>query len=132
MNNNESELTVITRAKELSIYILTVTDKSPKKFRFTLVSRLQGYSLDIIENLYMANQIRLVKSISDDEINRRKAYQDKAMTMCRLLGYMAMVAREISCILPKQHEIIANKIIEVQKLPYSWQQSDIKRLSYRE
>ena len=96
MNNNESELTVITRAKELSIYILTVTDKSPKKFRFTLVSRLQGYSLDIIENLYMANQIRLVKSISDDEINRRKEYQDKAMTMCRLLGYMAMVAREVS------------------------------------
>ena len=131
MNNNESELTVITRAKELSIYILTVTDKSPKKFRFTLISRLQGYSLDIIENLYMANQIRLVKSISDDEINRRKAYQDKAMTMCRLLGYMAMVAREVSCILPKQHEIIANKIMEVQKLLYSWQQSDIKRVSYR-
>ncbi len=28
----ESELTVITRAKELTQYILTVTDKSPKSF----------------------------------------------------------------------------------------------------
>ena len=27
---------------------MTVTDKSPKRFRFTLVSRLQNYALDVI------------------------------------------------------------------------------------
>ena len=40
MRSVESELTVITRAKELCQYILMITDKSPKKYRFTLVSRL--------------------------------------------------------------------------------------------
>lgn len=35
---------------------MTVTDKSPKRFRFTLVSRLQNYALDVIENLIMANE----------------------------------------------------------------------------
>ena len=36
---------------------MTITDKPPKRFRFTLVSRLQNYSLTIIEKLIMANEI---------------------------------------------------------------------------
>ena len=55
---NTSELSVITKAKELCNYVLTVTDKSPKKFRYTLVSRLQNYSIVIIESLLTANEIR--------------------------------------------------------------------------
>ena len=38
-----NELAVITKAKDLCDYVLTVTDRSPKKFRFTLVIRLQNY-----------------------------------------------------------------------------------------
>lgn len=60
----ESELTVVTRAKELCQYILTITDKSPKKFRFTLVSRLQNYSLSVIEHLIMF-LLQMVMSRSD-------------------------------------------------------------------
>lgn len=52
-----SELSVITKAKDLCSYIMTITDKSPKRFRFTLVSRLQNYGLDIIEYLTKANEI---------------------------------------------------------------------------
>lgn len=37
MANAVSEMTVITRAKELCSYIMTVTQKSPKQFRFTFV-----------------------------------------------------------------------------------------------
>ncbi|MBR1470603.1 MAG: four helix bundle protein [Lachnospiraceae bacterium] len=53
----KSELSVITKAKELCSYIMKVTDRSPKRFRFTLVSRLQNYALDVIENLIRANEI---------------------------------------------------------------------------
>lgn len=53
----KSELSVITKAKDLCSYIMTVTDKSPKRFRFTLVSRMQNYGLDVIENLISANEI---------------------------------------------------------------------------
>lgn len=53
----ERELFVITKAKDLGNYIYTITDKSPKKFRFTLVSKLQNLSIDVIENLYRANRI---------------------------------------------------------------------------
>ena len=52
-----SELTVIVKAKDLCSYVLTVTEKSPKRFRFTLVAKLQGYALGTIENLYRANEV---------------------------------------------------------------------------
>ena len=55
--NKQGDLSVITKAKEVCSYILTITDKSPKRFRFTPVSRLQNYSLSIIENLILANEI---------------------------------------------------------------------------
>ena len=41
---------VITKAKELCSYVMTVTQKSPKHFRFTFVTRMQNLSLDVIEN----------------------------------------------------------------------------------
>jgi len=50
----KNDLFVITKAKDLAKYILTVTEKSPKKFRFTLVVRLQNYILDALESLYLA------------------------------------------------------------------------------
>ena len=55
MSQNQSELIVITKAKELCSYVMTVTQKSPKHFRFTFVTRMQNLSLDVIENLYRAN-----------------------------------------------------------------------------
>lgn len=123
----DSELTVITRAKELSLYILAVTDKSPKKFRFTLVSRLQDYGLEILEKLFLANEIPLDRKKTGDTERRRK-YQREAMTELRLLGYIAMIARESLCILPKQYVVIEQKIVETQRLLYAWVKSDDKRL----
>ncbi|MCI9228140.1 MAG: hypothetical protein HFG86_08945 [Dorea sp.] len=55
----QSELTVITKAKELCSCVLTISDKSPKKFRFTLSSRLQNYSISIVEQLLYTNEVRM-------------------------------------------------------------------------
>ena len=64
----DSDLTVVTRAKELSLYVLAVTDRSPKKYRFTLVSRMQGYVLDIVESLYLANCVVINKEAAPEDI----------------------------------------------------------------
>lgn len=53
----ESELVVITKAKDLCSYVLTVTQRSPKQFRFTFTSRLQNLCMDVLESLYRANEI---------------------------------------------------------------------------
>ena len=55
MERKQSELTVITKAKDLCSYVMTVTQKSPKHFRFTFVTRLQNLALSVIENLFRAN-----------------------------------------------------------------------------
>lgn len=117
MKRQDDELTVITRAKELCGYILTVTDKSPKKFRFTLVSRMQNYSLDILENLYLANSIPVRKGVPNTDVEKRKQYQREAFSKLRLLAYVAMIARENQCILNKQHGIMAEKIVEIWIFP---------------
>lgn len=48
MERKQSELTVITKAKDLCSYVIKVTQKSPKQFRFTFVSRLQNLREDQI------------------------------------------------------------------------------------
>lgn len=125
--NEESELTVITRAKELCQYILVITDKSPKKFRFTLVSRLQNYSLSVIEHLFKANQQFVDGETGDESYGKRRSHQQDAMTELRLLAYISMIAREAQCILPKQQSHISMKIVETQRLLYAWMKSDEKR-----
>lgn len=57
MSYTQSELQVITFAKNLLSYVMTITQKSPKQFRFSLIGRMQGYVLDIVEELYYANDI---------------------------------------------------------------------------
>ena len=61
VKGKEDGLTVVTREKVLCQNILLVSYFSPKKFHFTLVSHMQNYALDIIENLYLANTILLEK-----------------------------------------------------------------------
>ena len=51
----KSDLYVLTKAKDLSKYIFTITEKSPKKFKFSLVVRLQNLMLDVLEGIYLAN-----------------------------------------------------------------------------
>ena len=53
----QSELAVFTRAKELSKTVFVVTQDAPKKFRFSLVSRLQDLSMEVVGHLYRANEI---------------------------------------------------------------------------
>jgi len=127
MPSYQSELTVIVRAKELASYILTVTDKSPKRFRFTLASKLQNYTLNIIENLYRANEV-FVKKGDAQKAEKRLEYQQQALTEMKLLGYMAQLAMEQQCILTKQYEQITKKLYDCQNLLGAWMNSDRKRL----
>lgn len=121
-----SELVVITKAKDLCDYILTVTDKSPKRFRFTLTSRLQNYSLDIIEYLILANEV-YVSGGNQEYVKERLRLQRQAMARLKMMGYFANIAAQRQCILPKQFEQISKKIYDCQNLLGAWMNSDRKR-----
>ncbi len=85
-----------------------MTEKSPKRFRFTLTTKLQNYGLNIIENLYRANEVFLIKG-NPAAYEKRREYQCQSMTECRLLAYMAQLAMEQGAILPKQYEQLSQK-----------------------
>ena len=122
----QSELAVVVKAKELCSYIMTVTDKSPKRFRFTLVAKLQSYALNAIENLYRANEV-FVKRGDTEKAAERLEFQRSALTEMKLLGYMAQLSMEQGCILPKQYEQITKKLYDCQNLLGAWMNSDRKR-----
>ena len=127
MERKQSELQVITKAKDLCSYVMTVTQKSPKHFRYTFVSRLQNLTLSVIENLYRANDTYVRKG---DAVGMRERLEKQraAMTDLKVLAYFSMLAMEQKCILPKQYEQIARQASDCQNLLGAWMNSDRKRL----
>lgn len=93
---DSGELMVITKAKELCFYIITITEKSPKKFRFSFVSKLHNSCINILENLFKAN-ITSKKTHPEE----RRQYQLEAYTQMKMVGYFAFLALENECILKK-------------------------------
>lgn len=122
----ENELVVVTKAKDLCAYIMRITEKSPKRFRFTFTSRLQNLSLEIIENLYRANDLFISRENVQAK-SRRLEFQQKALTAVKLLAYFSLLAAEEGCLLPKQYEQIAKRSTDCQNLLGAWINSDKKR-----
>ena len=121
---NSNDLIVITIVKKLSAYVITVTEKSPKKFRGVFVNRMQNYCIDTLENLLQDNYIRI------DSINnkiKREDLQKQAIVKLKLLGYISLVAFNSSCILKKQYKQISIHVAQAINLVIAWMKSDDKR-----
>lgn len=129
MQQKTSELLVVTKAKELCAYVITATQKSPKQFRFTFVTRMQNLALDIIEQIYRANEEFIGPGGSAAARQQRLDFQHGALTNCRLLAYISELALTQQCILPKQYAQIALLTTNCQRLLGAWLNSDKKRTS---
>ncbi len=101
---NANDLMVITIVKKLTAYTITITEKSPKKFRRVFVNRMQNYCLDTLECLLKANFIRMD---AIEKKNQREELQKEAIAKLKLLGYVAMIAENCGCILNKQYKQIS-------------------------
>lgn len=124
MTSTKSELQVITCAKNLCSYIMTITQKSPKQFRFSLVGRLQTYALDVVEEMYLANDIY---ATSPQDWQKREAHQRSAMCRLKLLSYIAQLSMEQGAIQLKQFEQISTQTLNAQNLLGAWISSDKRR-----
>lgn len=126
----KSELLVITKANDLCRYVLTVTEKSPKRFRFTLTGRMQNLTLDLIEALHRANEVFVYDcrgELCSSAYEKRLNYQHTALTSLKLLGVISHIAYEQGCILSAQYEQISKQIYNCQNLLGAWINSDKKR-----
>ncbi len=119
MPTRKSDLYVVTKVKELIKYVFTVTEKSPKKFRYTLVTRMQNFCLDAVECIYEANELPLN--------DNRLALQQRAGIVLKKQGYFSMLCSDVECILPKQAEQSSKLQAESLLFLGKWIASDKKR-----
>ena len=113
--DREREMAVFSHAKKLSEYVFVITEKSPKKYRWSIVSKLQNTSVEIIEELYHANF-----KIDND----RKIFQSNARVKLCLLEHFAEVAKNMQAINNHQMQVLAGLIEDVSKLLTGWIKSD--------
>jgi len=108
----DREMAVFTHAKKLSEYIFVITEKSPKKLRWSIVTRLQNTSVDIIENLYRANYER--------DVQKRLEHQRSALVYLNLIDFYTETAKRKLAINNRQTAIIARQVSEIKKLLMGW------------
>lgn len=121
---NSNDLIVLTVVKKLGAYVITITEKSPKKFRGVFVNRMQNYCLDALECLLEANFIRMDSQNNKD---KREEFQKEAIIKLKLLGYISMLAENSGCILKKQYKQISIQLAEAINLIVAWKKSDDER-----
>jgi hypothetical protein len=128
-NRATSELTVITKAKELCAYVMHVTQSAPKQFRFSYVRKMQDLALDVVEEVIRANDLLVGGSHGTRNSALRHDLQMRAITDVKLLAYMAEMAVQQQCLLLRHFEQIARLSTDCRNLLGAWINSDKKRLS---
>ena len=99
-----SEFNVIVKAKDLVKHTFTITNSTeryPKKYRFTLVNRIQEKAVDIYEMTLEANELDLRQA---DEHRQRQRLQAKALTYCKELLFFIELSQEMGFISMKSCE----------------------------
>lgn len=127
-NNKEpSEFGVIVKAKDLVKHSFTITNnttKFPKKYRFTVVNRIQDKAVDIFECVLEANELDLRDA---QEFKERQGLQAKAMTYCKELLFLIELSQEMGFIALSSCEYWSKLVIEVKAMTAAWKKRDKTR-----
>ena len=122
--SNSSDMVVVTKAKELVRYIFQVTANSPKKIRFSFVSRIQSITLDLIENLYRAAEIPY-NSRTQSSLEKKIYFLTEAKISIKLIEYFALLMLECGFFEIRHYKQIAQMGIRCETLLNAW----LKKLS---
>ena len=119
------ELRVILKAKELAKHTLIITsncNRYPKKYRFSLVDKMQNKALEIYEHLYEANRtdMRLYPK-------ERSELQTKAITKCDELLFYIELSMELSIINNKSAEYWSKMVSDIKHMAIAWRTKDKER-----
>ena len=122
-DNGQTEFTIITKAKDLVKHtdIMTSEKRYPKKYRFTLVNRLQEKTLDIFECIEEANELSLMDV---DESMERFRLQRRALTLCKTVLFLIEVSHERGLISGDQCGVWTRYVLDVKNMTARWHKSD--------
>lgn len=121
----DNDLKVILKAKELAEHTLRLTSNCnhyPKKFRFSLVDKMQNKALEIYEYLYEANRTDL-KLYSRE----RSELQTKAITHCDELLFYIELSQKLALINVKSMEYWSKMVSDIKHMTIAWRTKDKAR-----
>lgn len=124
MEDNK-ELQVIIKAKELAKHTLILTSNAnryPKKYRFSLVDKMQNKCLVIYEALYEANRTDI-----RDYKRDRLELQTKAITYCDELLFYIELSCELNIINTKSMEYWSKMVSDIKHMAIAWRKKDKDR-----
>ena len=118
----ENDLKVIVKAKELAIHSFKLTsncNRYPKKYRHSLVDRIQLKSLDIYDTLLEANRI--------NNTNRKRERCEvitKAITMCDQLLFYIELSMQLQLLADKSAAFWSKMVCDVKYMSIAWRTSE--------
>lgn len=121
----ENDLKVIQKAKALAVHTLKVTSNAnhyPKKFRFSLVDKMQNKSMGIFEMLFEANRTD-IKNYKRDRLE----LQTKAITYCDELLVYIEISHELGIINIGSVEHWSKMVSDVKHMAIAWRTKDRQR-----
>lgn len=121
----DNELQVIIKAKQLAAHTLRVTsncNRYPKKFRHSLVDKMQNKALEIYEKLMEANRTDL-----KDYRRERLELQTQAITYCDELLFYIELSYELNIINDKSMGYWSKMVADIKHMAIAWRSKDKER-----
>ena len=115
---SDNELKVIVKAKELAVHSFRLTsncNRYPKKYRHSLVDRIQLKSLDLYETLLEANRINNVTR----KWERCEAIT-KAITSCDELLFYIELSMNLELLADNSADYWSKMVSDVKYMSIAW------------
>lgn len=125
MSVPKSDLYIITVAKKLVDYVFEVEEKSPKKFRGSLITKMDSTCLDLIELLYQSNALNLHDA---NRVQRQK----ECLVKLRIISFLSEIGQKYGCYTFHQYETISKQLHDCNAYLLNWMKSDEKRRGDKE
>ena len=120
----ENDLKVIVKAKELAVHSFKLTsncNRYPKKYRHSLVDRIQIKSLDIYDTLLEANRINNVTHKRE-----RCEMITRAVTICDQLLFYIELSMLLQLLTDKSAEYWSQMVRDVKYMSLAWRTKERK------
>lgn len=119
---SDTDLKVIVKSKELAVHSFKLTsncNRYPKKYRHSLVDKIQIKSLETYETLFEANRInnQTHKKIRCEMIT-------KAITYCDELLFFIELSMELGLLNDRSAEYWSKMVCDVKYMAIAWRKKE--------
>jgi len=120
----ETDLKVIIKAKELALHAFKLTsncNRYPKKYRHSLVDKIQNKSLEIYDTLLEANTIN-----NQTQKARRCEMITRAITLCNQMLFYIELSMNLQLLSPDSAGYWSKMVSDVKFMSLAWRTKEGK------